>query len=224
MKASEIYDRYILKSEANGTNDNVSIDKSRFVEIYNESQYRFTEYIYDQKNEDDFRYIQSLLIKNIEIHNKKIETDHVSFELPKNYFDFSSAYALGSKGNCASKRIDLFYEIKDIERNFYLSDEFTKPSFEYREAPYMIGSNKVNVFYSKDFSIDSLILTYYRYPKPLRLQNPENPESDFDDSFEADFDEKAINRLISAAVSMHDFNNNSERGQYNAVFAKRDLM
>lgn len=222
MKASETYDRYIIKSEKNGTNDNISTDKLRFAETYNEWQDRFTEYIYDMKNEDDIRYIQSLLVPNKEIKRLKIERDHVSFKLPENYFDFSSAYALGSKGNCSGERIDLFYEIKDMERNFYLSDDFTSPSFEYREAPYMIGGNSVNVFNS-DFSIDLLILSYYRYPKKLRLQNPNNPESDFDDSFDLDFDEKAINRIISAAVGGFEMNNNSEKWALNNNFAKKDL-
>ena len=67
MKTSEAYDRYILKSEKNGTNDNVSTDRQRFVESYNEWQIRYTEYMYDLKNEDDFRYIESLLILNHKI-------------------------------------------------------------------------------------------------------------------------------------------------------------
>ena len=36
MKASEIYDRYILKAEKNSINDNISTDRQRFIEIYNE--------------------------------------------------------------------------------------------------------------------------------------------------------------------------------------------
>lgn len=222
MNTSDVYDRFILKAEKNSVNDGISTDKRRFVELYNEYQIRYLEYIYDKKNEDDFRYIESLLVKNKKLIDSKVDTEMTSFELPKNYFDFSSAYALGSKGSCLNKKIDLFYEIKDIERNFYVADEFTKPSFEYREAPYMIGGGDVNVFHG-DMSINSLILSFYRYPHSLRLQNPDNPESEFDDNIELDFDEKSINKIVTAAVSGFDINNNSERWQINNVFAKKDL-
>lgn len=222
MKTSEVYNRYVLKSEKNGTNDNISTDKQRFIEIYNESQIRYEQYIYDLKNEDDFRYIESLLILNNQIKDSKKEREFYSFQLPNNYFDLSSAYALGSKGNCKNKKIDLFIEVNDINKDIYLSDENTKPSFEYRESFYTIASGNINVYYT-DFDIDSTILSYYRYPKKLRLLNPDNPESDFDDSFDVDFDDKSINKIISATVAGFDMNNNSDRWQMNNIFAKKDL-
>jgi hypothetical protein len=222
MKTSQVYDRYIIKAEKNGTNDNISTDKMRFVETCNEYYLRYFDYIYDSKNEDDFRNIQSLLIPNKKIEKSKKERDFYSFDLPDNYLNLSSVFALGSKGNCKNKQIDLLYEINDIERAYYLSDDFTSPSFEYREAPYMIGADAINVFYT-DFSIDSIYLSYYRLPKKLRLQNPDNPESDFDDSFDVDFDENAINKIISASVAGFDLNNNSERAALNNAFAKQDL-
>lgn len=222
MKASNVYDRYILKVEKNSVNDNVSTDKQRFVETYNEYQIRFFEYIYDLKNEDNFRYIESLLVRERKINESIKGRESSSFELPDNYLDLSSVYALGSKGKCKNKKIDLPIEVKDIEKDLYLMDENTKPSFEYRESLYTIAGGFVNVYHS-DFSIDSVILSYYRYPKKLRLQNPDNPESDFDDSFDIDFDDKSINRILSAAASGFDINNNSERWQINNMFAKTDL-
>lgn len=222
MKASELYDRYILKAEKNGVNDNISTDKRRFVENYNEFAIRYTEYVYDLKNEDDFRYIESLLVRDKIIKDFVKGKETFSFKLPDNYFDLSSVYALGSKGSCKNKKIDLPIEARDIEVGLYMMDENTKPSFEYRESFYTIGGGAVNVYYS-DFSIDSISLSYYRYPKKIRLQNPDNPESDFDDSFDVDFDEKSINKIISAAVSGFDINNNSERYQIQNHFAKNDL-
>lgn len=222
MKASEVYDKYILKVEKNSTNDYISTDRQRFVELYNEWQVRYLEYMYDMKNEDDFRYIESLLILNHKIKESKKEREFYSFELPENYFDLSSAYALGSKGKCSGKKISLPIEANDINKDYYLNDDATKPSFEYRESIFTVASNNVNVYYA-DFSIDSLNLSYYRYPKKLRLQNPDNPESDFDDSFDIDFDDKSINRIISATVSGFDINNNSDRWQINNAFSKKDL-
>lgn len=221
MITSQLYDRYILKAEKNSVNDNISTDRQRFVEIYNEYQIRYLEYIYGLKVEEDMRYIESLLIKDKKVSDSKKGRETYSFEIPKNSFDVSSVYALGTKGKCKSKKLDLT-EVLDTEKELYLLDDSTKPSFEYRESLYTIGSGNINVFYT-DFSVESIILSYYRYPKNLKLEDPENPESHFDDSFEVDFDDKSINKIISAAVSGFDINNNSERWQLNNIFAKKDL-
>lgn len=221
MKASEAYEKYLIKSEKNSINDGLSTDKGRFVILYNEFSNRFTEYTYEKKNEDDIRYIQSLLIESPPIKFKTKENNNYLFELPKDYFDFSNVYGKASKNKCINKSIDL-YEMKDFNRNYILSDEFTSPSFEYREAPFTFSDNHIKVFTS-DFTIDSIILSYYRYPKKIRLLNPDNPESDFDDSFELDFDDKVVDRIISAAVGGFDINNNSERWQLHNLSSKTEL-
>lgn len=218
MKASEAYEKYIIKSEKNSVNDGLSTDKGRFVLLYNEYQNRFVEYTYEKKNEDDIRYIQKLLVEPKSFKYKHKEKNYYSFELPENYFDFSNVYAKATKNNCVNKSIDLF-EIKDSSRNLILSDEFTSPSFEYRESPFIISDGQIKVFVT-DFQVDSMILSYYRYPKQIKLSNPENPESDLDDSFEMDFDDKVIDRIISATVGGFDINNNSERWQLHNMSSK----
>ena len=110
----------------------------------------------------------------------------------------------------------------DIEKDLYYNDSNTSPSFEYRESFITIASNNVNVFYT-DFSVNSLILSYYRYPKKYTLTDPNNPESDFEDEEVKDFDEKSINKILSATASGFDINNNSERWQLHNIFAKKSL-
>ena len=221
MRASEAYEKYLIKSEKNSINDGLSTDKGRFVILYNEFENRFIEYTYEKKNEDDLRYIQSLLVESAPIKFKTKKNNHYLFELPKDYFDFSNVYGKASKNKCINKSIDL-YEMKDFDRNYILSDEFTSPSFEYREAPFTFSDNHIKVFTS-DFIVDSVILSYYRYPKQIRLLNPDNPESQLDDSFELDFDDKVIDRIISAAVGGFDINNNSERWQLHNLSSKTEL-
>lgn len=222
MKASEIYDRYIIGAEKNGVTDNISTDKQRFVELYNQAQIRVLEYYYGQKSDDSLRYIAPLLVLDHRLEDSIKKRDFYSFKLPADYFDISSAYAIGSKGECTSKRIDLIKEIDDFNRPIYLSDEFTSPSFEYRETLYNIGGGDLNVYY-KDFDIDKVSLSYYRYPTKIRLQNPDHPESNFDDSFEVDFDERVITRIISAALANFEYNNSDERWQISHAFAKTAL-
>lgn len=218
MKASEAYEKYIVKSEKNSTNDGLSTDKGRFVILFNEYQNRFVEYTYEKKNEDDIRYIQKLLVEPQPLQYKTKNKNYYSFELPEDYFDFSNVYSKASKGNCVNKSMDLF-EIKDSSRNLILSDEFTSPSFEYRESPFIISNDEIKVFVT-DFQVDSVILSYYRYPKQIKLSNPNNPESPLDDSYDLDFDDKVIDRIISASVGGFDINNNSERWQLHNMSSK----
>ena len=221
MITSQAYDKYILKSEKNSTNDNISTDRQRFVEIYNEYQNRYIEYKLGLKNEEELRSIESLLIREFKIKESKKGRESFSFKIPKDYFDLSSVYALGSKGKCVSKKIDLI-EVSDIEKDIYISDYHTKPSFEYRESLFTIGSGQINIYFN-NFTVDSAVISYYRHPKQLTLQDPENPESQFDDTFNLDLDDKSIDKIISAAVSGFDINNNSDRWQLNNILAKKDL-
>lgn len=211
MTATQAYDKYLIKAEKNSVNDGISTDKGRFVILYNEHQNRFIENIYERKGNEDIRYIQALLVESKPIKNSGKKNNYYKFELPVDYFNFSNVYAKATKKTCVNKQIDL-YEIKDTSRNYILSDEFTSPSFEYREAPFTFSDNMIKVFTS-DFEVDSIILSYYRYPKQITQVDPENPESELDDSFELDFDDKVIDRIISDTVSGFDINNNSERFQ-----------
>lgn len=220
MTPNEAYDRFLSKSEKNSVNDNIANSRGNFAMLYNEFKNRFTEYIYEKKNEDDFRYIQTLLMLDVPIKLKKSANDYCLFELPKDYFDFSNVSGIGSKGECRNKKITL-YEIKDTSSNLIDLNEYTSPNFNYREANFILGSDNIRVFVDS-FIVDKILLNYYRYPKSIILENPENPESNFID-IELDFDDKVNDRIISAAVGGFDVNNTSERWQLHNVNSKTKL-
>lgn len=215
MVASEVKTRFLIKSEENGTNDAITVSNDRFVRIINEAFIRMAEYLYEKKNEDDFRYLQPLLVDDKPITDYTIHSDHQVFSLPKDYFEFSNVWGVGSNKQCSNQKFDLF-EIKDLDRNIILNDEFNSPSFKYREAPFNFANNSIRVFID-GFKMNKLYLSYYRYPKKLRLTDPENPESQLDDSYELDFDEKVINRIIDLALKEFDINNGNERFQANQL-------
>lgn len=215
MVASEAYRRFIIKSEENSTNDVVTVSKDRFVELMNEAYIRRIEYIYEHKNDDELRAIQSLLVDDKPLTESVKHADHQNFKLPTDFLLFSNVWGLASKGECYNQKLDLF-EIKDLDRNVLLNDEFHSPSFLYREAPYNFSSNNLRVF-TTDFTIDKVYLSYYRYPRKLRLINPNNPESPLDDSFQLDLDEKEINRIITLAVKEFDINNSNQRFEINQL-------
>lgn len=220
MKPLEAYERFLIKSEKNGTNDGLSTDKGRFKTLYNEHQNRFTEFIYERKNEDDLRQIQTLLVNDKRIEGNR-KRNYFLFPLSKNYLDHSSLVVIGSKNNCNTKAFEVLTEIKDMEKDKYLSDSNYKPSFEHRETLYSFTDDDIKV-YTSDFNINYILHSYYRYPKQIQLIDESDPESDFLD-IDLDFDEKIIDRIISSTVSGLYVNDALESWQLHNLQSKTEL-
>ena len=90
--ALDFYNQCLVKVEKNGTNDNISLDYSRFVILAKSSFIKFMEKVYENKGDDEIRYIQNLLI------TAKLQKDNNSktfseYTLPENYFNHSSIQA-----------------------------------------------------------------------------------------------------------------------------------
>jgi len=205
MLVEQAYQRYLLKVEKNGVNDNLSTDRGRFVIIFNEAQNKYVEFMLDRKGEDDIRYIQKLLVPNKRIPFNTKTLEYYSFKLPENYFDFANTYASCSKGVCVNQKVYL-YEFKEENKNEILMDEFQRPSFLWREAPFNINSDSIKVYY-EDFKVDEILLSYYRYAQQISLIDSEDPESQFDENKKLEFDDKVIDRILSSAAGEFELNN-----------------
>jgi hypothetical protein len=217
MTTKQTYESFIIKINENATTDNISCDKGRFVIMFNNNQNRQVEHYIERKFEDDIRYIQKLLVDDLKISTSSKHLDHQDFELPKDFFDNSNLYCLASNGKCQKQKIDCF-EIKDDDRNNILSDTNNNPSFKYREAPYHISSDKIKIYTADEFTIDTAILSYYRYPQQIGLINPENPESDFNLD-NPEFDDKFVNRVIDLCVADFQLNSDDQKFQMNRMNA-----
>lgn len=211
MTTEQTYIKFLLKVNDNFENSNVAGDRGRFVVVFNEAQNKMIEYILDNKKNDESRYIQQILVSN----HKILKTTSVeyadTFQLPKDYFDLSSAYTKASNKTCKDQKINL-YEIKDDNKVEILQDEFNKPSFIAREAPFSLSSNKLHV-YKDCFSNDELYISYYRYPVQIRTVVEDDPESPFNEVFAPEFDDKFLDRIISMAASLFEGNNSDEKYQ-----------
>ena len=62
----EARERYIIKAEKNGTNDNITTDNYRFCLNFNESQNKFLTLQLQNRGIDDVRYIQKFLILRLQ--------------------------------------------------------------------------------------------------------------------------------------------------------------
>ena len=205
----EAKERYRIKAEKNGTNDNITTDNYRFCLNFNESQNKFLTLHLQNRGIDDVRYIQKFLILDKNITPTNTSENKVNFKLPENYFDLSSARARAQSNKCQD--IIELVEIQTENLNEIMFNEFLKPSFDWREAPYTINSDSLSV-YKDNFTIDSLLLNYYRYPNQIKLQDVNNPESDFA-NIEIEWDDKSLDDIISIMVANLDINENNPRFQ-----------
>jgi hypothetical protein len=211
MTTEQTYIKFLLKVNDNFENSNVAGDRGRFVVTFNEAQNKMIEYILDNKKNDESRYIQQILVSNYKILKTASVEYADTFSLPKDYFDLSSAYTKASNSTCKDQKISL-YEIKDDNKVEILQDEFNKPSFIAREAPFSIASNKLHV-YKDCFSNDELFLSYYRYPVQIRTVVEDDPESPFNELFAPEFDDKFLDRIISMAASIFEGNRSDPKYQ-----------
>ena len=201
MKFEESYQVYLTLAEANGTTDKLSTDRGRFAIKYNITQNKAIEWLIESNASDENRYIQSIKIPFRELEKSSVNELYDNFSIPDNFFDFLDLQVLGSNGKCKNQKFRS-REVKGSNVDNLLIDSDSDPSFKYRDTFYTISNNSVQV-YKKDFDVDLVKMSYYRYPKQIELIDPNNPESQFKDE-DLEFDDKLINRIIFLAVSLHE--------------------
>lgn len=208
----QAYQKTLLKVEKNSTNDNSSIDRGRWVLIFNEAQNKFIEFNLQNRGVDDVRYIQRFLNIDQKIPYSSKTQDYYNFPLPKNYLDLADARAEISIEGCKPQKAYLV-EVRPENLNEKLQDEYYKPSFKWRETLFLVNSENISVYTLGEFIVNNLILSYYRYPNQAKLQDAENPDSKFDESVELEWDDKSLDRIISIIAGEFDMNESDQRFQ-----------
>lgn len=211
MTIEQVRERYIVEAEKNGTNDSITTDNFRICLLFNRSQNKFLTLHLQNRKIDDVRYIQNFLVLDKSVPYLSKTQDKVNFKLPENYFDLADARATAKKENC-SDIINLF-ELRTENLNEVLTDEFQKPSFEWREAPFTVNSNQLSIYTGNEFTVTELLLNYYRYPNQIRLIDEDNPESNFNEDYPVEWDDKCLDDIISLMVFNNDINENNPRFQ-----------
>ncbi len=199
MTIKTAYLLFLTKVNRNLNSNNITADHSRFVLYYNESQVRRISQLVLEGNDERLREIQGFLKPNVDLDFDVEQLDRRLYKLPKDYKDFSSSYALGDKNGCKNKKIDL-HEIKDKNYTQVLSDNFNKPSFEYRESPIIVADDKLNVFTAKDFTFSKVVLTYYRYPKEIDIEGYTNVEGGASTDINPEGNRDFVDKVISMAA------------------------
>lgn len=206
--ASQCYLIALQKSEQNLTNGGIKMDKARFVQLFNAEQNRLIQYILGEKNDENIRKIQQLVVyyKKLERNGDKPIPQCEMFSLPDDYFAFSNISAQFIRGRCSADDFSIF-EVKNEDVNEFLTDENNKPSFDYRETFYTIGQNSVAV-YKDDFDIENVFLTYYRYPKQINLDGYRMADGSRSYNSDPELDDKLVDEILNMVQKQFALNEN----------------
>jgi hypothetical protein len=210
MSINDAYLKFLQKVNKNRINDNIVVDKDRFIYTFKEAENKFIEKSLDKRNEDDIRMIQEILTPDFSLKSVRTTDKFQEFELPKNYFDFTNLRGLASTDKCKSKELVL-NEVKGEDVHLVIDDKFSKPSFKYRESFYTISNNHIQI-YVDGFTIDKALLTYYRYPVAVDMagyvDTLGNPSvGDIDPSWS----DRVLDRILDIAAK--EFNLNTDNIQ-----------
>ncbi len=209
MKIEEIYLKFLQKVNRNLRNDNISVDRGRFVFLINEAMLRRCEYLLDKKNEDDIRMLQRLVTYEHELKDVKKSGGVQSYKLPVDFMDFINTRVSASNSKCSKQPLQVWEaKLEDVDELMY--DDFNKPSFDYRETFYTIGDDNIN-YYVTDFSIDKVFISYYRYPRKVDISGYIKSDGSMSVSIDPEMDDIFMERVIDSAAAT--FAANSENYQ-----------
>ena len=75
MTTEQAYEKFLLKTESNISNNNIATDRGRFILLFNEAQNRFIEWTLEKRNENDILQLKQLLVVNEELTQTKQELE-----------------------------------------------------------------------------------------------------------------------------------------------------
>lgn len=206
MKILDCYLRALQRAEENLTNGGLTLDKGRFVNLFNDSQIRLVRSILDRKNDDRIRDIQKLVVFDRILEVKGAYVDRALYSLPDDYFAFSNVRMKFRRGDCVAVDFNI-HEAKNENVHKLLADEFNKPSFDYRDTFYVIGEDGVNVFVD-DFTCEQVKLTYYRYPTNVDISGYIRSDSTQSKDIDPELSDELVDEILNMVQRQFALNKN----------------
>jgi len=116
----------------------------------------------DEQTERRVDDLQILLTdRKISVSNRGIYSEIT--KLPVNYRYYKRLTPIVTKGNCKKVTIKSYF-IEESNVDDYIKDWTFTPSFDFEETFHTLASNKFRVYHNNDFTVDEVLLTYYRNP------------------------------------------------------------
>lgn len=212
MTINQAYINFLNLVNRNLTNNNINVDKPRFVIMFNDMQLRFEDYLLEKKFDESIRECTHLLITDKDLTLKTQSDDKDAYNLPEDYFDLSNLHVYANKDKCKDIRFHTF-EVKSEDTEELLNDKNNQPSFEYRETFYFTSGDKTVSVFKKDFEINTVKLTYYKQPREVDIEGYIRMDGTPSTSIDPEWRDQSINKIL-LAMSKEFAAINSDGAQY----------
>lgn len=197
MKVSDAYKTFLLKMNESATSRGVAVNKGKFCVLFNRNHLKIVHGYLEDKGSEKIEKVKELLVSYEQLENLHTSQNYGTFKLPEGYLDYSNFRAVATSDQGCSSQITIF-PIKSRESQNILQDSNNKPSFFYREAPFLVTAEAIRVYTDK-FEVDELYMDYYKEPRKISLINSSDPESTFIDT-EFELNDLVINEVIDRVV------------------------
>lgn len=169
---------------------------------------------------DDLRVI--MVSAPLKVTDKKIFAEST---LPGDYLYYVRVDAM-AKSDCCPERRMTIYEAEEANMGVLLTSETKGPSFEWGETLSTLVGDKVRVYTNNEFTITSVLLTYYRRPRDVQFSGCVNPATgqvsstdvtcEFKDDICEILADEAAAILAGDIESMNQFQRETQNGQRNS--------
>lgn len=92
--------------------------------------------------------------------------------------------------------------IEEANVNAYYSDEFLKPSLEWRETFHTIKGNKIYIYSDEKFTVSDASITYYKQPRDISINGCEDILGVNNGDINPEFKDDIVEVIIDEAVSI----------------------
>lgn len=120
---------------------------------------------------DDFQ----ILLTEVDIPLTKKDKYFVSDGLPENYLEWKRISAEASNECCEENQDLVIYLGEEANVDQLLRDENKKPNYEWGETFCTLKDGDVRVYTNNEFDVENAILSYYRQPVRIEIQNCVDP-------------------------------------------------
>lgn len=170
--------------------------------------------VYKEGDEYSKRRIDDMQVLLRELPLEGIETDTYfeSTNFPVGtYLEFKKVTAYAKNECCPDLRVMQVYLAEEANVNLILRDPLKNPNFDWAETFCTFLGNTLRIYRSKDFSIVTPILTYYKRPTYIQFAGTTNPytgEQSLVD-VESDFKDDVVELILddAAAIIAGDYEN-----------------
>lgn len=130
-------------------------------------------------------------------------------KLPADYLYFKRLTPYATKGSCSNILMKSY-----LKEEANVDDLLHIPSFKFEETFHTLIGNKAHIYHNNDFSIDKVVLTYYRKPKVYDFKKVNDIIEFKDDICELLVDEAA--KIIASDIeSLNQKALNEQRTEFN---------